>query len=238
MQDAQELRNLLREYEVLVFRDQTLDEDQHVAVGRAFGELHRHPFAHLPGWPDILPVPTGDGIYPAAGFHTDATFEERPPSLAVLRHVHGPVVGGDTAWASMTAAYEGLTGPMQRFLSGLHATQDSTAKFPGRSSKVQATHPVVIVDEVSGKRALYVNSHHTRRIDELSDAESARVLRMLYEHVGRLEFQVRVRWTPGTVVIWDERLTQHYAIPDYQGQRLMHRVTVLGDAPAGPALGI
>jgi taurine dioxygenase len=127
---------------------------------------------------------------------------------------------------------------MQRFLEGLHATHDSTAVFGKHASEtgrtmVRATHPVVIVDEVTGRKALYVNQHHTARVEALGQWESDHLLAMLYEHVARPEFQVRVRWTPDTVVMWDERLTQHYAIPDYEGERVMHRVTVLGGPPRG-----
>jgi taurine dioxygenase len=185
-----------------------------------------------------LAVTSGNGQYPAVGFHTDATFERRPPELAVLRKVSGPELGGDTMWASMTAAYDALAPAMRRFLEGLSATHDSTALFGKHASEtgrtmVQATHPVVIVDEVTGRKALYVNLHHTARVEGVSRWESDHLLAMLYEHVARPEFQVRVRWTPDTVVMWDERLTQHYAIPDYEGQRVMHRVTVIGGPPRG-----
>jgi taurine dioxygenase len=236
--DTRRLRDLLREHGVLVFRGQSLDDIQQIAVGAAFGELHRHPYAETATRPEIVAATSGTGQYPAMEFHTDLTFESRPPEIAVLRRVSGPELGGDTMWASMTAAYDALSPAIQGFLDGLSATHDSTVMFAKRGTAtgrkvVQATHPVVIVDEVTGRKALYVNMHHTLRIEGLSRWESDRLLTMLYEHIARPEFQVRVHWTPDTVVMWDERLTQHCVVQDYDTQRVMHRVTVVGDPPRG-----
>jgi taurine dioxygenase len=236
--DARELRELVRRHGVLVFRGQPLDDVQQIAVGAAFGELHRHPYADTAEHPEIVVATSGDGQYPATVFHTDLTFEGRPPEMAILLRVRGPALGGDTMWASMTAAYDALAPAMQRFLEGLSATHDSTVMFARRGAAtgrkvVQATHPVVIVDEVTSQKALYVNRHHTLRVEGLSPWESDHLLVMLYEHIARPEFQVRVRWTSDTVVMWDERLTQHCVVHDYDDERVMHRVTVIGAPPRG-----
>jgi taurine dioxygenase len=237
--DARQLRVLLRQHGVLVFRGQPLDDTQQIAVGSAFGELHRHPYAETAARPEVVAATSGIGQYPAMELHTDLTFERRPPEIAVLRRVRGPALGGDTMWASTTAAYDALSPAVQRFLDGLVATHDSTVMFAKRGTAkgrkvVQATHPVVIVDEATGRKALYVNKHHTLRIEGLSCWESDRLLSVLFEHIARPEFQVRVRWTSDTVVIWDERLTQHCVVQDYDTERVMHRVTVIGDPPRGP----
>jgi taurine dioxygenase len=178
-----------------------------------------------------------------AGWHTDSTYEARPPLGAALRMITMPPVGGDTLWATMYGAYEALSSRMQRLLEGLSAVHDSTKIAEDRRRRgldvsdfvpLEATHPLTFDDPVTGRRALFANAHYTRRVDGLSARESAKVLELLFDHVKAPELQVRVRWEPGMVVFWNNPVTQHYAVPDYEGPRVVHRITVL-DRAAAPA---
>jgi taurine dioxygenase len=158
-----------------------------------------------------------------------------------------PPLGGDTCWASMEAAYAALSAPMQRMLDGLTALHDIvvplTKAIAGghsitadldaiRRAWPPVSHPVVRTHPVTGRRCLYVNNNFTTRIEGLAQEESDVLLPYLLAHVQRPDFQVRLRWAPGTVALWDNRCTQHYAVPDYSGhRRVMHRVTIEGERP-------
>jgi taurine dioxygenase len=95
-----------------------------------------------------------------------------------------------------------------------------------------AVHPVVRVHPVTGRRSLFVNEHFTRRIVELSHGESDMLLRYLTRWVTSPRFTVRYRWTTGTIALWDNRCTQHYVLDDFDEERIIQRVTVMGDQPA------
>jgi taurine dioxygenase len=163
-----------------------------------------------------------------------------------------PEVGGDTLYASMRAAYEALSPSMQEFLGGLTAIHSASsaydpkttgdAKYRGEaaisytfSERIyeEVEHPVVRTHPETGKRGLFVNPMFTQRIAQLSQDESEALLAFLYRHATRPEFTCRVRWRPGSLVIWDNRCTQHYAIDDYPDhERVMYRVTVSGSRPS------
>jgi taurine dioxygenase len=239
------VRELLLEYHVLFFRDQPLTPDEQVALARRFGSIDVHAFGrHLPDLPEVGLLdqvePERDG---ANRWHTDSTFMERPPLLAVLQAVKLPRVGSDTCWASMVAAYDRLAPSLQRMLDGLTATHDVTGPLLraiegghsiGNLDDVRAawptlSHPVVCRHPETGRKMLYVNSNFTTRINELTEPESEALLGFLFEWVKTPELQVRFRWSEGAVAIWDNRCTQHYAVADYHERRIMHRVTVAGD---------
>jgi taurine dioxygenase len=179
-------------------------------------------------------------------WHTDESFLERPPMGTLLQSQVLPSVGGDTCWASMTAAYEALSVPMKRYLEGMtaehglarvaelkqragHAGPDEVAAAIANDRR--ATHPVVHVHPDTGVRALYVNPTYTRWLDGVSAEESETVLRLLYAHATHERFVYRHHWVPGDFVIWDNRCTMHIALADYTERRRMHRVSVLGDGP-------
>jgi taurine dioxygenase len=165
----------------------------------------------------------------------------------VLQAVQLPELGGDTCFADMEAAHDALSPSMRDLLVGLQATHDLTrtlmrAIADGNSDADLATmqrewppvhHPVVRVHPTTGRRSLFVNGNFTTHIDGLTEAENQALLPMLLHHVGSPVFQCRHRWTPGTLTIWDNRCVQHFAVPDYEHRRVMHRLTVAGDRPRG-----
>ncbi|ENG6134723.1 taurine dioxygenase, partial [Escherichia coli] len=178
----------------------------------------------------------------------DVTFIETPPAGAILAAKELPSTGGDTLWTSGIAAYEALSVPFRQLLSGLRAEHDFRKSFPeykyrkteeehqrwreAVAKNPPLLHPVVRTHPVSGKQALFVNEGFTTRIVDVSEKESEALLGFLFAHITKPEFQVRWRWQPNDIAIWDNRVTQHYANADYLPQRrIMHRATILGDKP-------
>jgi len=244
-----EIRQALLDHQVLVFRDQDLDSESHIAFARYFGDIKNPPLPTQHGGPPEVNVidqtsPRGEG---ADNWHADNTYTATPPMGSLLRTVQLPSVGGDTAIASMYAAYDALSDPIRELCDGLTAVHDVTRSITkaitrGHSSanllEVQkklppVEHPVVIVHPETGRRALFVNVNSTTRVLGMSEAESEMLLRFLFEHVKEPEFQVRIRWDTRTLVFFDNRCTQHYAIADYDERRILHRVAVAGERPVG-----
>jgi taurine dioxygenase len=162
-------------------------------------------------------------------WHTDGSPLERPPLAALLTPLESPQVGGDTMWASMYAAWDALSPHYQRLLQHMDAL-NSNVRVPFLEPK-QFTHPAVITDAVTGRKALFVNSVYTERLVGLSDKENDSLLRFLFDHVNTPEFHVRLRWRPGVVVVWHERVTQHRAVSDVVGARKLKRLTIVGERP-------
>jgi len=225
------VRTALAEHLVLFFPDQHLTHDEHADFGARWGEVEIHPFLEKvdDDHPGIVVLDSEAGGK-ADVWHTDVTFRPDPPICSILHMKVCPPVGGDTMWANMQRAYDELSPPIRELCDGLTAIH-SAAGFgqPG----VTAEHPVVRVHPETGRRALYVNRTFTRRIPQLRPAESRAFLAYLHEHAVQPQFTCRYRWSEGTVGIWDNRVTQHYAVDDYVGRRRIERVTVLGDRPEG-----
>lgn len=234
---------------VVFFRDQELTPKQLVRAAQAFGAPEPYPFAAgLAEEPLVVPVlkREADRVNFGGLWHSDTAYLERPPLGAMLYAKEAPEVGGDTLFANMYLAYEALSDGMQAMLSGLSALNVSdkaaaAATRPGgramtaAGAPLEAEHPVVRVHPETGRKALYVNRAHTRRFAGFTDAESAPLLDWLFAHLERPEFTCRFRWTPGALAFWDNRCAQHNPVNDYHGQRrLMHRVSIAGDRPAGP----
>jgi taurine dioxygenase len=230
----------LHEHGVLFVRfDGEIGPEDHRRFTRIFGELHESYFnaGDIP----LVSVVDSDRLRNTGTdqWHTDATPELRPPQAAALRAILLPEVGGDTMWASMYAAYEALSDKMQRFLQGLeavHSTENAVRKRPKTQGMVfkepkSTTHPVVLRDTLTGKPALFVNSNYTERLVGLSDAESASLIKMLLDHINTPDFHVRLKWDTQTIAVWEERITQHRAISDYTGRRILHRTVVDGEPP-------
>jgi taurine dioxygenase len=242
---VEELHAALAAHQVLFFRDQKIDLEQHKRLGRHFGELHIHPNTPGPeGHPEILPIHADGQSKRANGenWHSDVSCDAEPPMGSIL-HLHTvPPVGGDTIFASQTAAYDALTPAFQAFLDGLTATHSGDRSYR-RTNKLlgiddsqrtfpQAVHPVVRTHPVTGRKALFVNENFTMHINELAPAESRAVLDFLCAHSTKPAFQVRFSWQPDSIAFWDNRAVQHIAMWDYFPQvRSGYRVTVKGDRP-------
>jgi len=240
-----DLHAALAAHQVLFFRDQKIDLEQQKRLGRHFGDLHIHPNTPGPeGHPEILPIHADGQSKRANGenWHSDVSCDAEPPLGSIL-HLHTvPPVGGDTIFASQTAAYDALTPAFQAFLGGLTATHSGDRSYR-RTNKIlgiddsqrvfpQAVHPVVRTHPVTGRKALFVNENFTMHINELSAAESRAVLDLLFAHSTKPAFQVRFCWQPNSIAFWDNRAVQHIAMWDYFPQaRSGNRVTIKGDRP-------
>lgn len=241
------IRDALHAHLVLVFRGQHMTEEDHIAFARHFGEIQAPPIKtkyHANPELHVLDQvsPRGDG---ADNWHADHTYTKRPAMGSILRAVKVPRYGGDTMFASMYAAYDALSDRMKQMLDGLEAVHDITlsatrgiraghvAQSLGEIQKrlPPVVHPVIRTHPVTKKKLVFVNSNSTTRILGLPDAESEAILRFLYEHVKTPEFQVRLRWDETSLAFLDNRCAQHYAVPDYDERRILHRVTIAGDEP-------
>ena len=246
----QGLQAALVEHQVLFLRQQFLQAEQQRDLARLFGDLHIHPI--YPAHERVAEVMVLDShkqdLRDNELWHTDVTFIQTPPLGCVLSAQQVPEFGGDTLWASSTAAYAALSKPMQALLDGLSASHDIRKSFPAarfaiteadaaRFEKAKqdhppVSHPVERTHPVSGKKGLFVSEGFTTHINELTEAESEALLRFLFAHATHPNFQVRWHWQAGDVAIWDNRATQHFANFDYgAAHRIMHRATVLGDKP-------
>ncbi|MFT5013837.1 MAG: taurine dioxygenase [Dinoroseobacter sp.] len=228
---VEEIKAALCEHMVLFFPGQSLNTAQHVALGRYFGELEGHPNLSNPidGYPEIFELTASEGGV-ADEWHTDITFQEQPALMSILKMVKCPDVGGDTMWTNLCQAFNELSEPMQQLCEGLTALHDA---LPHNRPDQMAIHPVVRVHPVTGKKTLYVNEHFTRRIVETNATESEMLLSYLTAWVKNPRFTVRYKWTEGTIAMWDNRCTQHFVLNDFEGERVIQRVTVMGDQPEG-----
>ena len=238
-------------HEVLVFRNQDVTLDQQMAFGRRFGELSIHPFSpNLDDKREVIVLDYSADNPPALTdqWHSDETFRIAPPKSTILRSRIVPAYGGDTLFCSTTAEYTGLSERMKQYIHGLDALHDFKPWRPLFTSaahhqeKLRAieqqypnpSHPVVRIHPDSGRRLLNVNPQFTVRINGLKDDESAVILQYLFGRAQIPEYQLRVRWQPDTIVVWDNRAVQHYAPHDYYPQRRsMDRVTIAGDEVIG-----
>jgi taurine dioxygenase len=244
------LSELLVDRKVLFFRNQSITPQTQRDFAARFGSLHIHPiYPVLPELPEILLLDNHEAFLPDNdNWHTDVTFSRTPPLAGILAAKRIPAVGGDTLWSDSAAAYDALSEPMQRFLSGLTAQHSVAKSFPperwqsdpafkDRYERAVAkhppvNHPVIRTHPVSGRKGLFVNEGFTTHINELKPRESDALLKFLFSHAGQPEFTIRWRWSVNDVAFWDNRNTQHYAVADYlPDRRTMHRATVNGDEP-------
>lgn len=231
---------------VLFFRDQPeLAPDEQVAFAKRFGPLHTHPAAPtLTGHEEVFVIHAHaeSKVANGNGWHTDVSCDITPPLGTMLQLHVLPSTGGDTLFASMYAAFDTLSPTLKRFLLSLHAHHESEHIYRGRYADrgvddtdrqyPRALHPVVRTHPLSGRPALYVNPSFTTRIEGLNKNESDALLKMLYRHQQRPEFQVRFSWSKNAIALWDNRCTQHFAMWDYwPEERKGHRVTIEGEAP-------
>jgi taurine dioxygenase len=238
----------LVEHKVLAVRDQFLTTEQHVAFSRRFGELEVHPMRPQGQFPEILVLDNhkDNPVLSTDVWHSDTTFRKTPTKYTILRCEIMPEFGGDTLWANMEAAHDGLSDTFRAMISGLRAVHDfqnfrvlfkNTEEDRIKLHRMEdmfpnPSHPVVRTHPVTGRKSIYVNPQFTLRIEGLEPAESLAILDVLFAQARVPEYQFRIRWTPGTIVFWDNRSTQHYAANDYYPQRRrMERTAVVGDVP-------
>ncbi|RKR92385.1 taurine dioxygenase [Micromonospora pisi] len=226
-----ELHRLLLRHQVIFVVGQTgLTPEAHVAFGRRFGEVELHPYLpRLEGTPEIVVIDSESGGKVDV-WHTDMTFHQSPPIASILHLVKTPSVGGDTMWTNQCLVYEQLSAPIRQLLDGLTAIHVIRI---GNEFTSRAEHPVVRTHPETGRRSLYVNRLFTSHIPQLSRNESDALLQYLFEFSEGPQFTCRYRWRAGDVAVWDNRVTQHYAVNDYVEPRRGQRVTILGDHPEG-----
>ncbi|NJN39825.1 MAG: taurine dioxygenase [Gammaproteobacteria bacterium] len=243
------LRRAWHAHLVLFFRDQDLTPEQYMGFAQRLGRPVEYPFVKgIAGFPEIIEVKKlpHETVNFGGIWHTDTAYLDEPPMASMLLAREIPPFGGDTLFANMYLAYETLSEGLRRVLDGLHAvnssakadvsrTREDRIRSDGRSAdrdEFVAEHPVVRTHPETGRRALYVNVAHTVRFAGMTEAESAPLLRYLFEHQVRAEHTCRFVWQPGSIALWDNRCTQHNPVNDYHGhRRVMHRITLAGDRP-------
>jgi taurine dioxygenase len=225
------IHQLLLDHQVVFITGQAdLTPESHIALGRRFGEVELHPYLpRLEGYPEIVIIDSEDGGRVDV-WHTDMTFHQSPPQFSILQLLQVPEAGGDTMFTNQYLVYEELSAPLRDFLDGLTAIHVIRI---GNEFTSRAEHPVVRVHPETGRRSLYVNRLFTSHIPQLTRNESDAILEYLFRFSEGPQFTCRYRWRPGDIAIWDNRVTQHYAVNDYRDIRRGQRVTVLGDHPTG-----
>lgn len=251
-----EIKQALLKHKVLFLRDQQLDDKQHAAFARRFGDLEDHPLTTSvdtePGIIHIWKSPDSPPERYENSWHNDATWREIPPAGAVLRCVQPAPIGGDTMWANMELAYERLPDHIKQQIEGLRARHSIEAVFMAASPIEERLamkarfpdpeHPVVRTHPETGNKALFVsvfathftNFHTSKNVRYGQDWNPgmSNLLQYLYSQAAIPEYQVRWRWTEGAIAIWDNACTQHYAVMDYPPcHRRMNRATIVGTKP-------
>ena len=233
------------DHQVLFLRDQTCNEQQHRDFAACFGPLHIHPiYPRSASVPEIMLLDTAlNDLRDNALWHSDVSFLDAPSLGAILIARKVPPLGGDTLWASATAAYDALPETLKGYLATLSATHDLAKSFPAdrfasvaletaKRNNPPVVHPVIRTHPATGKKAIFVSEGFTTGIVGMESTLADPLLTMLYTHVTRPEFTVRWKWRVGDVAIWDNRVTQHYATYDYgDAHRVMNRATIMGDKP-------
>jgi taurine dioxygenase len=248
-----ELRAALLDHLVIFFRDQDLTPATQLAFARHWGEIHLHPFmAGMPDQPEVLEIrkTPADKRNFGGSWHTDQMFSPKPAMGTMLYAKQVPSVGGDTMFSNQYLAYDALSDGMKRMLSRMNsvcvgdrkrggisrkdynaATIAMTTVEPPKDVQTTSVHPVIRTHPETGRKSLYIGNH-VHYFEGMTEAESAPLIAYLRAHSVRPEFTCRFRWQNGSLAFWDNRCTQHFAINDYPAEtRVMHRITVRGDAP-------
>jgi len=243
------IKNTLNEYHVIFFRKQDISPVQLVTFGKNFGKLEIHPLIPtLKDFPEIIELKSADdgpGPYSRNSriWHSDMTYTKIPPMGAILKAITIPESGGNTMFLNACLAYEQLSKKMKNFLSKLQAvhsivmtsTKEEILSEQGlsRFAKMQKAlppveHPVIKIHPETGKKCIYVNEAFTSHITGLNHNESDSLLDFLYKHLHNPDFQCRFIWEKNSIAFWDNQVTQHFAVGDYNTKRIMHRLTIEG----------
>jgi taurine dioxygenase len=252
--DLAELRAVMCAHEVVVVRGQTLEPAQQSAFSARLGPFGEVPFiATMDEFPEVIRVvkeaDEGAAFNFGGAWHSDFSFQNEPPSFTILSAVDVPPWGGDTCFASMTAAWNALHEPMQirlRALKAVHSARDAyspkmQALHTGmsgmqivcdESANDHRVHPLVPVHPETGREVLFFNRAYVRDIENMPNDEAQSLMSFLHLHTTDVKFMYRHRWQSGDVVIWDNRSTQHVALNDYGGfRRELRRTTIAGESP-------
>ena len=252
--DLAELRAVMCAHEVVVVRGQTLEPVQQSTFSARLGPFGEVPFiATMDEFPEVIRVvkeaDEGAAFNFGGAWHSDFSFQNEPPSFTILSAVDVPPWGGDTCFASMTAAWNALHEPMQirlRALNAVHSARDAyspkmQALHTGmsgmqivcdESANDHRVHPLVPVHPETGKEVLFFNRAYVRDIENMPNDEAQSLMSFLHLHTTDVKFMYRHRWQAGDVVIWDNRSTQHVALNDYAGfRRELRRTTIAGESP-------
>lgn len=243
-QTAAELRLALAHHDVLFFRNQTLAPEQQVRVAKVFGNPSREktyfPLSTDHELVELVETKAGGPRYTTDQWHNDTSYLAELPAGAVLAAKVLPESGGDTLWASARKVYQSLPPELAQWLERLTAQHSiDHSGWPeiirarseeqyreARARHLPVAHPLIRVHPVTGEKYVFANPKYTERINGLPRDQGNAILRLLFEQFERPENQARLRWAPGTVAVWDNLTTTHYAVPDYlPAYRLMHRVT-------------
>ncbi len=246
------IKAAVADHGVALLRDQQLTPEQHIAFAKRWGGIDvNNYFPANGGYPEIAEVRKAESQRAniGGGWHTDHSYDQVPAMGSILVARELPSSGGDTLFASMGAAYDSLSDGLKATLAGLRAVHsadhiygpegvysatDQADDLKGRELKTHAVHPAVIRHPVTGRRLLYVNPAFTLHFEGWTRAESMPLLSYLYDVAMRPEFQCRLVWQAGSVAIWDNRSTWHFAVNDYHGQRrVMHLITLSGEPISG-----
>jgi len=247
------IRQAFHDHHVICIRGQLVTPTQQLEFARCFGKPDIYPYIKgLPETPEVIEIlkTEKDTVNFGGGWHSDTSYLENPALGSMLYAIEVPSAGGDTMFANMHLAYEALSDGMKSMLDGLIGMNSSAQSYRGgrakkmkeldgmkdkyiESSEVStAGHPVVRTHPVTGRKGLYVSRGHTTHFKDMTAEESAPLIGFLADHVVRPEFTCRMKWEPGTLMFWDNRCTQHFAVNDYFGERRrMHRVTLVGERP-------
>tara|TARA_B100000963_G_scaffold359660_1_gene387637 strand:- start:224 stop:1048 length:825 start_codon:yes stop_codon:yes gene_type:complete len=244
-----ELRAVWLDRQVIVLRNQSLSSDQYLAFARQLGTPDIYPFLKgLEGFPEITPIlkKETETVNFGGVWHSDTTYQPRPPMATMLYALELPPIGGDTLFSNQVQAYETLSDGLKETLATLKiicrpdkitamATRADRIAEQGRDTSkdnLVGIHPVIRTHPETERKSLYVNPAHSCHFEGWSIAESDGLLNFLYAHQIREEFQCRHVWQEGDLAIWDNRCTLHYPVNDYHGhRRLLHRITLKGDKP-------
>jgi alpha-ketoglutarate-dependent taurine dioxygenase len=239
-----ELRQALLDYKVIFFRGQPLTPAAHVAFARRFGDLERHPF--IPAnreQPELVRfAKSADVGGYENSWHSDVSWREVPSMGAVLHAVEVPHTGGDTLFADMGAAYDGLDDETKARIHDMSAVHDYMQAFGSlvkpedrdntRAQFPPAVHPVVRTHGETGRKLIYVNRNFTDHIVGLDADEGTALIDQLSRQAETIEYQCRFTWEPHSVAFWDNRAVQHYACSDYwPSVRVMERASIVGERP-------
>ena len=250
-----EINQAFLDHQVIFFRDQNITPEQQLNLALRFGDIHYHPYMlGMDDHPEILEIikEPGETYTFGAAWHTDQMFNPSPAKATMLYAKETPAVGGDTMFSSMYKAYDGLSDAMKAMLKDVKTFNvgdrfknmgggSRAERYAGNKSMAgkvrdpgnqitEAHHPLFRTHPETGRTGLYIGSH-TQGFEGMRAEEADPIIDYLRSHSIRPEYLCRFRWEPGSMAIWDNRCVQHYAVPDYNERRRMHRITIAGDVP-------